>query len=177
MKGGYGGIMGLIPNSGILLDIMIIKIALHFSIVTIASLVYRGSTGIPLSPIRRFMSNIVIATVIAYSLGEMLIPRMNKQIYVVSFFVGLCSDTIVIHLLSKHFQFKMLMAGLQWLAGLFNQQAKEAILSYNKQQEQGKEKLEVNNNEKAAAEATTNDLTVEDTTKRRIQRPRQNNRR
>lgn len=61
-------------------------------IVTVASLCYRGATGIMIRPIRRFVSTIIIGTVITLLLYH--IKEITELKYIVAFFIGLMSDTL-----------------------------------------------------------------------------------
>lgn len=77
------------------INLLIVKFTLNFIIVTIATLCYRISVGIPLSPIRKFLAVVTIASVVAFFIIESLPPLYYTKIYVFSFFIGLLSDTTV----------------------------------------------------------------------------------
>lgn len=68
------------------------QMLITLGVVTIASLCYRGATGVMIRPIRRFVSTIIIGTVITLLLYH--IKEITEFKYIVAFFIGLMSDTI-----------------------------------------------------------------------------------
>lgn len=92
-------------NLTIVLDYIFQKLLIHIIAVIFAAALSRGHTGKPFRPLHRFIIHIIITTVIAFGVSEMILKVVSVSITVViSFLIGLSTDHIASIALSERVQ-------------------------------------------------------------------------